>query len=64
LFTKAGIPLEQVAPLVAMVLLPNILKFIWAPLVDTTLICKKVVPHIKFYNCDWNSADRDFTNKG
>jgi MFS family permease len=41
MFTKAGIPLEQVAPLVAVTLLPNILKFIWAPLVDTTLSVKK-----------------------
>jgi MFS family permease len=40
LFTKAGIPLAQVAPLIAMTLLPNILKFIWAPLVDTTLTVK------------------------
>ena len=41
LFTKAGIPLVQVAPLIAMTLLPNILKFIWAPLIDTTLTVKK-----------------------
>jgi MFS transporter, PAT family, beta-lactamase induction signal transducer AmpG len=41
LYTKAGIPLVQVAPLIAMTLLPNILKFIWAPLVDTTLTVKK-----------------------
>ncbi len=41
LFTKAGIPLEQVAPLIAITLLPNIFKFIWAPLVDTTLTLKK-----------------------
>ena len=40
LFTKVGIPLVQVAPLMAMTLLPNILKFIWAPLVDTTLTVK------------------------
>jgi PAT family beta-lactamase induction signal transducer AmpG len=39
-FTKAGISLVQVAPLIAMTLLPNILKFIWAPLVDTTLTVK------------------------
>ena len=41
LLTKAGIPLVQVAPLVAMTLLPKILKFLWAPLVDTTLTLKK-----------------------
>src|ERR1035437_3669578 len=40
LFTKAGISLVQVAPLIAMTLLPNILKFIWSPLVDTTLTVK------------------------
>jgi MFS transporter, PAT family, beta-lactamase induction signal transducer AmpG len=40
LFTKAGISLVLVAPLIAMTLLPNILKFMWAPLVDTTLSVK------------------------
>ena len=41
LLTKAGIPLEQVAPIVAVTLLPNMFKFLWAPLVDTTLSVKK-----------------------
>ena len=41
LLTKAGIPLEQVAPIIAMALVPNIFKFLWAPLVDTTLTVKK-----------------------
>lgn len=41
LLTKAGIPLEQVAPIIAVALIPNIFKFIWAPLVDTTLTVKK-----------------------
>ena len=41
LLTKAGIPLSQVAPIVSLTLLPNIFKFIWAPLVDTTLSVKK-----------------------
>lgn len=41
ILTRAGIPLEQVAPLIAMTLLPNIVKFLWAPLVDTTLSLKK-----------------------
>ena len=41
LLTKAGIPLAQVAPIVSLTLLPNIFKFIWAPLVDTTLTVKK-----------------------
>ena len=41
LLTKAGIPLEQVAPIIGMTLLPNIFKFVWAPLVDTTLTVKR-----------------------
>lgn len=41
MLTKAGIPLEKVAPIVAITLLPNMFKFIWAPLVDTTLKVKK-----------------------
>ena len=41
LLTKAGIPLELVAPIIAMALVPNIFKFLWAPLVDTTLTVKK-----------------------
>ncbi|WP_163712138.1 MFS transporter [Mangrovibacterium lignilyticum] len=41
LLTQAGIPLEKVAPIVAITLLPNIFKFAWAPLVDTTLTVKK-----------------------
>ncbi len=41
LLTKAGIPLAQVAPIIAMALIPNIFKFLWAPLVDTTLTVKK-----------------------
>lgn len=41
LLTKAGVPLVQVAPIIGVTLLPNIFKFIWAPLVDTTLTVKK-----------------------
>jgi MFS transporter, PAT family, beta-lactamase induction signal transducer AmpG len=41
MFSKAGISLDEVAALVAASLLPNILKFLWAPLVDTTLSNKK-----------------------
>lgn len=41
MLTKAGIPLEKVAPIVAMTLIPNVFKFVWAPLVDTTLTVKK-----------------------
>ncbi|MHB9140784.1 MAG: MFS transporter [Paludibacter sp.] len=41
MLTKAGLPLEKVAPIVALTLVPNVFKFIWAPLVDTTLTVKK-----------------------
>jgi len=41
LLTKAGIPLGQVAPIIAIALIPNMFKFLWAPLVDTTLTVKK-----------------------
>lgn len=41
LLTEAGIPLAKVAPIVSLTLLPNIFKFLWAPLVDTTLTVKR-----------------------
>ncbi|MFZ4592137.1 MAG: hypothetical protein ACOYN6_14130 [Ignavibacteria bacterium] len=41
MFSKAGISLDEVAALVAASLLPNILKFLWAPLIDMTLSNKK-----------------------
>jgi len=41
LFSKAGISIEEVAGLVAASLIPQIFKFIWAPLVDITLTVKK-----------------------
>ena len=41
LLTKAGISLAGVASIVSLSFLPNILKFLWAPLVDTTLTVKK-----------------------
>lgn len=41
LFTKAGVSLEQIAGLVAASLIPQLFKFIWAPLVDITLSVKK-----------------------
>jgi MFS family permease len=37
LFSKAGIPVAQVAALVAVVYIPHTWKFAWAPLVDSTL---------------------------
>jgi len=41
LFTKAGVSFAQIAGLVAASLVPQIFKFIWAPLVDVTLSVKK-----------------------
>ncbi len=41
LFSKAGISVEAVAALVGAGLLPQVFKFIWAPLIDTTLTLKK-----------------------
>src|SRR4051812_41476923 len=41
LFSKAGISTAAIAALVGAGLLPHMFKFIWAPLVDTTLSLKK-----------------------
>jgi MFS family permease len=41
LFAQEGISVEKIAALVGAILLPNILRFIWAPLVDSTLSLKK-----------------------
>ncbi|MEI7830718.1 MAG: MFS transporter [Prolixibacteraceae bacterium] len=41
LFAREGISVEKIAALVGAILLPNILRFIWAPLVDSTLTLKK-----------------------
>ena len=41
LLTRAGIPLVQVAPIVSLTLIPSMLKFLWAPLIDTTLTIKR-----------------------
>ena len=41
LFSKAGISVETIAALVAASLLPQVIKFLWAPLVDATLSLKK-----------------------
>jgi MFS family permease len=41
LYAKEGISVEKIAGLVAAILLPHIFKFIWAPLVDSTLSLKK-----------------------
>ena len=41
LFSKEGISVDKVAALVAAAVLPHIFKFIWAPLLDTTLSLKK-----------------------
>ncbi len=41
LYSKAGVPVDAIAALIAAALLPHIFKFLWAPLVDTTLSLKK-----------------------
>ncbi len=41
LYSKAGISVEAVAALVGASLLPQVFKFLWAPLVDTSLTLKK-----------------------
>jgi MFS transporter, PAT family, beta-lactamase induction signal transducer AmpG len=41
LFSKAGVPVDAVAALVGAAMLPHVIKFLWAPLVDTTLSLKK-----------------------
>jgi len=41
LFSKAGVPLEHIAALVGASTLPHVIKFLWAPLVDTSLSLKK-----------------------
>lgn len=41
LLSQAGISVDKIAALVATTLLPHIFKFIWSPLVDTTLSFKK-----------------------
>ena len=41
LLSQAGVSIEKIAALVGATLLPHVFKFIWAPLVDTTLSFKK-----------------------
>jgi len=41
LFSKAGISMEAIAGLSAATILPGVLKFLWAPLVDAFLTLKK-----------------------
>ena len=41
LYTKAGLSVEQVAGLVGASIAPHIFKFLWAPVVDSTLSAKK-----------------------
>ena len=40
-FSRSGVSLQQIAGLAAVNLLPQVFKFIWAPLVDITLSLKK-----------------------
>ena len=41
LLSEAGVSVEKIAAVVAASVLPHVLKFLWAPLVDTTLTFKK-----------------------
>lgn len=41
LLSQAGVSVEKIAALIGATLLPHVFKFIWAPLVDTTLSFKK-----------------------
>jgi PAT family beta-lactamase induction signal transducer AmpG len=41
LLSQAGVSVDKIATLIAASLLPHIFKFIWAPLIDTTLSLKK-----------------------
>lgn len=41
LLSQAGVSVDKIAALIAATLVPHIFKFIWAPLVDTTLSLKK-----------------------
>ncbi len=41
LLSNAGVSVEKIAALIATTFLPHIFKFIWAPLIDTTLSFKK-----------------------
>ena len=41
LLARGGVPVGQIAAVVAAGFLPYVLKFLWAPLVDTTLTYKK-----------------------
>src|ERR1700742_859030 len=41
LFSRSGISIQQIAGLAAINLVPQIFKFLWAPLVDTTLTLKR-----------------------
>ncbi len=41
LLSQAGVSVDKIAALIATSFVPHIFKFIWAPLVDTTLSFKK-----------------------
>jgi MFS family permease len=40
-YRNAGMTVEQIAGLVSLILVPNIIKFLWGPLVDLTFTVKK-----------------------
>lgn len=41
LYSKAGMPVERIAALVGISMVPNLITFLWAPLVDLTFTVKK-----------------------
>jgi PAT family beta-lactamase induction signal transducer AmpG len=41
LLSQAGVSVDKITALIAASLLPHIFKFIWAPIIDTTLSLKK-----------------------
>ncbi len=41
LLSQAGVSVDKIAALIATTFVPHIFKFIWAPLIDTTLSFKK-----------------------
>src|SRR5665213_3334090 len=40
LYSMAGMPVERIAAMVGISMVPNIIMFLWAPLVDLTLTVK------------------------
>lgn len=62
LFAKAGISTEAIAALVAVALLPQMFRFLWAPLVDSTLTLKKWYILSGIVTAGGNSCYRHFAS--